>query len=81
LNRDGFGLGYVRDRSDQATLPLKIDTMDHEPWQVPGFPIPKALKETVNKMLKERMRNGILEPCQGPYRNPWFIVKKKDRNY
>ena len=71
-------IGQIR---PEVTPPLKIDTMDHEPWQVPGFSIPKALKETVNEILKERMRNDILELCQGPYRNPWFIVKTKDGNY
>lgn len=29
------------------------------------------------EMLKNRLRKGILEPCDGPYRNPWFLVSKK----
>ena len=60
---------------------MKIDTVDHEPWQAPGFPVPKALRQVVIEMLKDRLRSGILEPCQGPYRNPWFIVKKKNGKY
>lgn len=71
-------IGRVR---KEVTPPLKIDTVDHEPWQAPGFPVPKALKQVINDMLRDRLRSGILEPCQGPYRNPWFITKKKDGNY
>jgi hypothetical protein len=29
-------------------------------------------------MLQERIDAGILEPCYGPYRNPWFLVKEKN---
>jgi hypothetical protein len=32
-------------------------------------------------MLKNRIDKEILKPCHGPYRNPWFIVKKKNRKY
>ncbi|KAJ5303745.1 uncharacterized protein N7443_003405 [Penicillium atrosanguineum] len=31
----------------------------------------------INDMLRDRLRKGVLEPCDGPYRNPWFLVKKK----
>ena len=29
-------------------------------------------------MIRDRIRSGRLEACHGPYRNPWFLVKKKD---
>ena len=35
----------------------------------------------VVEILKERIANGLLEPCYGPYRNPWFLVKKKSGKY
>jgi hypothetical protein len=35
----------------------------------------------VMEMLKDRIDRGILEPYYGLYRNPWFIVKKKDGKY
>jgi hypothetical protein len=28
-------------------------------------------------MLKERLEKGMLEKCEGAYRNPWFLVAKK----
>ena len=55
--------------------------MQHKAWQVPGFPIPKALHPVVVGMLRERLKNGVLEYCDGPYRNPWFLVKKKSGKY
>jgi len=61
--------------------PQKIKTVEHEAWQCPAFPLPKKLIEVVIEMLKKRIDAGILEPCDGPYRNPWFLVKKKSGAY
>ena len=57
--------------------PQKIRTVKHDAWQYPGFQIPRILDEEVIAILKDRMKKGTLEPCHGPYRNPWFLVKKK----
>ena len=43
--------------------------------------MPKALKETVIRILKERIRSGLLEDYNKAYRNPWFLVKKKSGAY
>ena len=43
--------------------------------------MPKALKETVIRILKERIRLGLLEDYNRAYRNPWFLVKKKLNAY
>src|SRR5436190_23160120 len=53
----------------------------HKAWQVPGFLIPKALVPIVCNMLWERLQAGVLELCYRLYRNPWFLVKKKNRKY
>jgi hypothetical protein len=47
----------------EVTPPLKIDTVDYGLWQAPGFPVPKALKQVINDMLRERLRSGVLELC------------------
>ena len=60
----------------EVAPPQKIRTVDHKAWQVPGFQIPKALTSTVIDMLQERLKMGVIEPCHGPYRNPWYLVKK-----
>jgi len=64
--------------SRDVTPPLKIKTVPHEAWQVPNFPVPRALREEVINMLRERLARGTLEYCESPYRNPWFLVSKKE---
>lgn len=71
-------IGRVR---PEVAPPQEIHTVEHKPWRAPSFPVPRALQETVCKMLRERLEQGILEYCNGPYRNPWFIVKKKNGMY
>jgi hypothetical protein len=46
---------------------------------MPSFPISRALKEKVIKMLNDRIKRGMLKKSEGPYRNPWFLTKKKDK--
>lgn len=67
--------------SEDVSPPIPIRTIAHEAWQAPSFPVPKALTEEVRKMVRERLNAGTLEFCHGPYRNPWFLVKKKDKGY
>jgi hypothetical protein len=62
---------------EDVTPPVLIKTLPHEAWQEKNFPCPKALIPTVTKMLLERLDRGVLEKCDGPYRNPWFLVAKK----
>lgn len=68
-------IGHVR---EEVAPPQKIRTVPHSAWQAASFPVPKALVKTVVEMLRERLKQGLLERCNGPYRNPWFLVKKKN---
>lgn len=67
-------IGHVK---PEVASPQKIRTVDHTAWQVPGFRILRALNKKGVEMLRERLQKGIIEPCYGPYRNPWYLVKKK----
>jgi hypothetical protein len=58
---------------------MKIRTMSHEAWQIFEFQIFKALIKIVAKMIKNRIKNDVLEFCYESYRNFWFFVKKKKR--
>jgi hypothetical protein len=40
--------------------------------------MPHSLRETVIKMIQDRLRKGVLKECNGVYRNSWFLVKKKE---
>jgi hypothetical protein len=65
----------------EISLPVQIRTVDHKAWYCAGFPIPKALNQTVIEMLNNRVNKRMLESCHGPYRNPWFLVTKKNGKY
>ena len=62
---------------EDVSPPLVIKTVEHEAWQEPNFPVPKALLPVVLEILRDRLKKGVLEYCEGPYRNPWFLVAKK----
>ncbi len=32
------------------------------------------------EMLKDRIKKDIFKPNYNPYRNPWFLVKKKEKS-
>ena len=66
---------------DEVTDPQVIKTVDYKLQIVPGFLVPKALKETVIRILKERMRSGLLEDYNRAYRNLQFLIKKKSGAY
>ena len=38
----------------------------------------RALKPVFNKLVSQMRTSGVLEQSQGPYRNPAFLVKKKN---
>jgi RNase H-like domain found in reverse transcriptase/Integrase zinc binding domain len=63
----------------EVAPPQEIRTIDHKAWQTPNFPVPRALMGKVVDMLKERLERGTMEYSQGPYRNPWFLVAKKEK--
>jgi hypothetical protein len=35
----------------------------------------------VAEIVRERIKAGILEHYNGPYRNPWFLIKKNNGKY
>jgi RNase H-like domain found in reverse transcriptase/Integrase zinc binding domain/Reverse transcriptase (RNA-dependent DNA polymerase) len=63
--------------SSEVAPPQVIRTIPHEAWQAKAFNVPKALLPTVIKLVKERLERTVIEPGHGPYRNPFFLVKKK----
>lgn len=71
-------IGHVK---KEVAPPQEIRTIPHEAWQAKSFHIPKALEQTVIKIVVDRKMKGVLEDCQGPYRNAYFLVPKKDGNY
>lgn len=66
--------------------PTKISThtiliKDDKPIYQKQFPLKESLKEELNKLLKELLDEGVIEPCTGSlYNHPIFVVKKKENN-
>ncbi len=58
---------------------MKTRTMSHKAWQIFEFQIFKALIEIVAEMIKNRIKNDVLESCYELYRNSWFLMKKKKK--
>jgi hypothetical protein len=44
-----------------------------------SFPILRAFKKKVIKMLNNRIKRDMLKRNENPYRNSWFLAKKKDK--
>ncbi len=63
----------------KITSLMKIRTMSHEAWQILEFQIFKTLIEIVAEMMRNRIKNDVLEFCYEFYRNSWFFVKKKKK--
>ena len=66
---------------ESVAEPPRIRTVPHKAWQEAAFQPPKALHEVAVEIIRQRLKNGVLEPCYGPYRNPWFLVKKGNGKY
>lgn len=58
--------------------PQVIKVVDHKAWQAGAIPIPLGLQAKLVDLLKLRLKHGIFEESHGPYRNPYFLVVKKD---
>ena len=76
-----WGFEDIRRIRKEVAPPQVIHTVEHEPWQAPNMPIPKPLQEIALELVREKLRAGIFEHGDGPYRNPWFLVKKKNGKY
>jgi len=81
LNREGvmaFDWKEIGKIHPDVTPPIVIKTIPHQAWQEKNFPCPRAMLPSVTKMMRDRLERGVLEKCNGPYRNPWFLVAKKE---
>ena len=66
-------------RIDEAVMPAQlIRTVPHKAWQTANMQIPRALVPKAMDIIRERLQKGVIEESHGAYRNPWFLVQKKD---
>ena len=57
----------------------KLQTIEHQTWQVPGFQILRALSYVIMDRLQDRLKMGIIDTCKASHRNPWYLVTKSKK--
>ena len=55
-----------------------IDTGEAPPIKQPARRIPFTLRGTVDEMVGEMLKQGVIEPSQSPWSSPVVLVEKKD---
>ena len=58
---------------------ITLDTDD--PIYVPQYPVPQAMREEMNKAIKEFLQEGIIQYSKSPYNAPTIMVRKKDSGF
>jgi hypothetical protein len=58
--------------------PQVIKVTKHTAWQAKSIPIPLAMQPKLIELLKKKVKYQQLEESHGSYRNPYFLVVKKD---
>lgn len=60
--------------------PVKIRLKNHNPWRTKTIPLGPR-REAAVKILSEMIDNHQLEYSDASYRNPWFLIPKKDGSH
>ena len=76
-----FNFLHIKKVRLEVVPPQVIKTIKHKAQQVPSFSIPRALQLIAIKMLRERLKNGVLKYYDSPYRNLQFLIEKKSKAY
>lgn len=58
--------------------PVRIPTLQHDPWIFKNIPIPRGLYPQIIGIIKAKIDAGTIEPSNAAYRSQWFWVLKKD---
>ena len=62
----------------KVIIPMVIFTVPHIPWNFKPILVLKAHIPKLIRLLKEKLKMGILEPSNAPYLNWVFTVAKKN---
>ena len=72
---------FALDSSELATTDVvahSINTGDHRPIRQPVRWTPFALREKVDKLVREMLEQKVIEPSESPWASPIVLVQKKD---
>ena len=56
----------------------RIILTDETPIASRPYPVPYAVRESLDREIEEMLRLGVVRPSESPYASPVVIVKKKD---
>jgi hypothetical protein len=56
----------------------KIHLTTSEPVRIKPYPVPFAVRETINNEIDDMLKLGVIEPSESPYSAPIVLVKKPD---
>ena len=76
---------YAHIFSDKAGV---TDLVEHEvrltteePVRTKSYPIPCAMRDTINAEVQDFLEIGVIEASNSPYNSPPVMIKKKDGTY
>ncbi|KRY54980.1 Retrovirus-related Pol polyprotein from transposon 17.6 [Trichinella britovi] len=55
-----------------------IETGGAQPVMLPPRRLPQAQREVVDRLIREMLHAGVIEPASGPWSSPVVMVRKKD---
>ena len=64
--------------TDQITH--TINTGDHEPIRQPPRRLPFSLRSKTNELVREMLKQGVIQASTSPWASPVVLVEKKDRS-
>ena len=78
--------GILKSYPDVLTdVPGKTDLVEHkislttyEPIRTRQYPVPHALKDTIDEEVEQMLEMDIIEPSDSPYCSPVVVVRKPD---
>ncbi|KRZ81808.1 Retrovirus-related Pol polyprotein from transposon, partial [Trichinella sp. T8] len=56
----------------------RIETGGAQPVKLPPRRLPQAQREVVDRLIREMLHAGVIEPASGPWSSPVVLVRKKD---
>ncbi|KRY06472.1 Transposon Ty3-I Gag-Pol polyprotein, partial [Trichinella patagoniensis] len=61
-----------------SLVQLRIETGGAQPVKLLPRRLPQAQRETVDRLIREMLHAGVIEPASGPWSSPVVLVRKKD---
>jgi len=55
--------------------------IEHKPWVLKNIPVPPGMYKELCEIVRDKIKTGIYEPSNSPYRSRWFAVAKKVKGY